>query len=819
MGERKEQGSSGMAQTSFSRFLPEWLVRHRLLAFIPGLVVELVAGAVATTRVGQVTTADEWISLVSALMLVGATLWALSSVHRVTPSLLVASASVVAGKVLAIIRETKFFDTWPLIGMDSDYSRMMPGFSFLIGFVVILYNVYQWASSIAKAKKELEERNAELLREREERERARAALEESERMLHLIIDSIPEAVWWKDLDCRYVGCNRRLADLIGVSSPEMLVGTVDTDYPHVAPYASDYEAMDRRVMREDSPIIGVVEKVQTTGGEIRLGRTNRVPLHDAAGNVIGLLGTCEDITERQRMEEERARLATALEQSDEAVVITDPGGVIQYVNPAAERSTGYTPEELIGRTPRILRTDAHTSDFYRTLWDTILRGEVWHGLFVNRRKDGSLYEEQATISPVRNERGDIINFVALKRDVTEERRLERQLRQAQKMEAIGQLAGGIAHDFNNLLQIVSGYVEMAMGAVPPEEKAGRQLRNAHAAITRGARLVRQLLLFGRQQIIEPERTDLNVVVSEMLKMLRRIIGEQINLVFMPSFHPAVVFADNGQLEQVLMNLCINARDAMIGNGQITLETGVTTVTGERLTEFPWASPGEYVYLSVTDTGIGMPPGIVEHIFEPFFSTKDVGKGTGLGLATVYGIVRQHKGVITVKSRPEQGSVFTVCLPALQETDASGDPDRLASLDEPLDLPYGSETLLVAEDEPLVREVAVEFLTQAGYRVLTAGDGEEAMRVYDANAGEIRLVLTDMVMPKAGGSQVRDHVRRADPGLPVIYCTGYSREELNGRLGIGDAGRMIRKPYQRANLLRMVRRALDGAGPGGRSGAE
>ncbi|MBW7863733.1 MAG: PAS domain S-box protein [Candidatus Hydrogenedentes bacterium] len=799
-----------MARSVFVRVLRDWLIRHRLAAFFPGLMLELFAGWIATTKLGKVTTADEWTSLLAAAMLVSATMWALSSIRRVTLSLVIASASVVLGKLLGIARETKYFNDWPLIGIDSDYSMMLPGVCFLVGFLIILYNVFRWASSISQAKNELEERNAELLREKVEREKARAALEESERMLHLVIESIPEAVWWKDLESRYIGCNQHLADMMGESSPGALFGKKDSDYPNLTDHVAEYIAGDRQVIEENKPLIGVVEQVRFPDGAVRHVRTNKVPLHDMTGHVMGVLGTCEDITERRQMEEERARLATALDQSDESIIITDPGGVIQYVNPATEHSTGYTSEELIGRTPRILRTDVHSADFYKTLWDTILRGEVWHGLFVNRRKDGTLYEEQATISPVRNERGDIINFVALKRDVTEERRLERQLRQAQKMEAIGQLAGGIAHDFNNLLQIVSGYVEMAMGGVPPEEKVGRQLRNAHDAISRGARLVRQLLLFGRQQVVEPETLDLNVVVSEMLKMLRRIIGEQIELVFKPSYSPAVVFADHGQMEQVLMNLCLNARDAMSGGGQITLETGTMRVDERLIAEFPWANTGEYIFLSVTDTGTGMPPGVVEHIFEPFFSTKEVGKGTGLGLATVYGIVRQHKGVITVKSSPERGSVFTLCLPAAAVENDDIPSEEGPFLEDAFDIPGGEETLLVAEDEPLVREVAVEFLTQAGYRVLTAGDGEEAMQVYDANAGDIRMIITDVIMPKANGRQVRDHVHQANPGLPVVFCSGYSRDELNGRMSFADAGRIIRKPYQRANLLRTVRKVLDGA---------
>ena len=370
-------------------------------------------------------------------------------------------------------------------------------------------------------------------------------------------------------------------------------------------------------------------------------------------------------------------LMTAIEQSADGIVITDAQGTIQYVNPAFTRVSGYSREEALGKNPRILKSGKHDEAYYRKLWETILGGEIWQDEITNRRSDGSLYPEQMTITPVRDQRGEITHFIAIKAEVTERKRLEQQLRQAQKMEAVGRLAGGVAHDFNNLLTIISGYSELLLehpGTVEPLRGYVNEIRNASG---RAASLTRQLLAFSRQQVLAPRVLDLNAVVANIEKMLKRLIGEDIDLVTVLAESLWPVKADPGQLEQVLLNLAVNARDAMPKGGMLTIETA--NVEMDRTyaqTHFP-LSPGPYVLLAFSDTGIGMDAETQARIFEPFFTTKEKGKGTGLGLATVYGIVKQSGGYIWVYSEVGKGTTFKIYLPRSDEVDES-EPRRRRS---------------------------------------------------------------------------------------------------------------------------------------------
>jgi len=519
---------------------------------------------------------------------------------------------------------------------------------------------------------------------------------------------------------------------------------------------------------------------------------------------FGQLGeTFDDMAkEIQRREGEFARLAMAVEQSAEAIVLTDRGGTILYVNPAFERVTGYSGEEAVGKNPRILQSGRHDESFYRRMWEALLRGEVWEGHFINRRKDGTLYEEDATISPVRDPAGDIVSFVAVKRDVTRLLSLENQVRMAQKMEAVGTLAGGIAHDFNNALTVIIGFGEMLRRRIEGDPKSVSDLDQILHSAERATALTRQLLTFARRQIIEPVHLDLNLAVIDLEKLLRKVTREDIEIKIFPAESPMTIRADRGQIDQVLMNLCLNARDAMPGGGRLVIETGAITLEEGYLKQYPYMKAGRYVVLSVSDTGIGMDETIRERVFEPFFTTKGPDKGTGLGLAVVYGIVKLHGGFIHLYSEPGKGSTFRVYFPA---TDVP--PDAMITAARPVTL-GGHETILLTEDEESVRTMLEQTLKSYGYRVLVARDGKEAVDIFRLEGKGIAMAVLDVVMPKMGGKQAYDEMLAMIPGLKVLFLSGYSSNAIHDDFVLHPGIPFLQKPFGPESLARKVREVLD-----------
>jgi two-component system, cell cycle sensor histidine kinase and response regulator CckA len=394
------------------------------------------------------------------------------------------------------------------------------------------------------------------------------------------------------------------------------------------------------------------------------------------------------------------------------------------------------------------------------------------------------------------------------RDVTERRQLEAQLRQAQKMEAIGQVAGGVSHDFNNILAVIMMQVQLAEMPERSSEDVRSDLQQIRAAAERGATLTRQLLLFSRRQAMEPKDLDLNQIVASLAKMLRRFIGEAIQLDLRLHGAPLLVHADPGMLDQVVLNLAVNARDAMPLGGRLLIETGEKVVGKALASRHAEIIPGLYVYLTVSDSGTGVAPEVMPRIFEPFFTTKEPDKGTGLGLATVFGIVKQHKGWIDVQSPPGHGATFHVFLPA----SAARGITKTVAADEPADW-RGSETILLVEDEAAVRLVTRALLERFGYRVLEAANGAGAVQIWEDNRDNIALLLTDMVMPGGfSGAQLAERFKRQTPALPVIFATGYSTEISGMPSTWRSSGNFLQKPFRPNQLLQMIRRLLD-AGTG------
>jgi PAS domain S-box-containing protein len=506
---------------------------------------------------------------------------------------------------------------------------------------------------------------------------------------------------------------------------------------------------------------------------------------------------------RSRLTQTQRRLSTVIEQTADSVIVTDTGGIIVYVNPAFERITGYSRADVIGQNPRILKSGKHDSAFYEQMWATINSGSVWRGRISNVKKDGTVFTEEAAISPVRDESGEITNYVAVKRDVTRELELEQHYHQAQKMEAVGRLTGGIAHDFNNLLTAINGFVELMQLRLPPDSPFQEMVGSIHRAGQRAANLIRQLMAFSRRQVIEPQILDLNSVVADLSKMLLPVIGEDIilNLDLGPDLWP--IKADLSQLEQVIVNLVVNARDAMPGGGELTIGTSNVVLTEQDIASDPTAEAGDHVLLTVRDTGVGMSEAVKPYIFEPFFTTKEKGKGTGLGLATTYGIVKQNKGSIWVDSEEGQGTTFKIYWPRVTEAVKASFPP--AQLDQ---LPSGHETILLVEDETSVRVIIANILREQGYTVLDASNGEEALALAREHCGQIQLLLTDVVMPQMSGRELAEELKTICPGVKVLYTSGYLDETLAER-GVSNLSlAFIQKPFMPIRLMRKVREILD-----------
>lgn len=507
-----------------------------------------------------------------------------------------------------------------------------------------------------------------------------------------------------------------------------------------------------------------------------------------------------------KLQDENRFLKSVIESAASPILVADREGVILLVNDAFLRLTGFTLEEVIGKTPRIQKSGRHDQAFYRQMWETLLSGQVWRGELVNRRKDGTLYTEEQCTTPIRDREGRISHFVAIKQDVTARKALEAQLRQSQRMEAIGQLAGGVAHDFNNLLLVINGYCELVLGKLPADHPQRGDVQQVHRAGLRARDLTRQLLAFSRQQVLDPKVIDLNDTVRRMEKMLERLLPDHIRIVSDLAPDLGRVFADPGQVEQVVMNLVVmnlvvNARDAMPRGGRIQIETRNVEVDAEYVRGHPGASVGRHVLLSVADTGEGIPAEILPRIFEPFFTTKPSGKGTGLGLSTVHGIVHQSGGTIDVVSEVGLGTRFLVYLP---RADAPSEGVRETTIEASL---LGRGRILLAEDEPDARQVVRCFLEAHGYEVVQAADGQEAWDIASSSPTPFDALVTDVVMPRLDGKELATRLASRQPGLRVILMTGYTDDEGLRQGDIPEGWFLLQKPFDARTLAERLRDQL------------
>jgi len=508
-----------------------------------------------------------------------------------------------------------------------------------------------------------------------------------------------------------------------------------------------------------------------------------------------------NMSNRFKMEEGRRLLATAVDQAAESVIITDTFGNIQYVNPAFEDISGYSYTEVLGKNPRLLQSGDVPDYQYKLMWREISQGNVWRGAFTNKKKNGALYTEEATITPVKDNNGQIINYVAVKRDITQHLILENQIRQSQKMQAIGALAGGVAHDFNNILTAILGYAELSQARCQPDSLLHKNMEEIIRAADRAAQLVDQILKFSRQGEKSVASLKISLIVKEALKLLRASLPANIEIVS-DILQEAYVKADPTQMHQIVMNLCTNAYQALEGRGgMIHIRLYTKAVLPREGVEIGNLQHGSYVCLQVQDNGVGIAQEHLQRIFDPYFTTKKLNEGTGLGLSVVHGIVNDHGGAVSVESAPGKGSCFTVFLPQAEKEieDEKGNNQIVKS--------HNDGRILVVDDEQPIVFFLAQVLEHLGYTVESCLSSETAYQTFLANEGDFNLVITDMGMPGMTGLELADELKKIRPDVPIMICTGFSEQvTADNYQQMGLAG-FVSKPFSAENLSKEVHRIL------------
>jgi PAS domain S-box-containing protein len=636
------------------------------------------------------------------------------------------------------------------------------------------------------------------------RGRTDETLLESNAFLASIIDSTSDLIWSFDADLRLLTFNRAYAEhFLRTRGLRVAAGLLPEDL--LPPeFARRWREWYRRALEEGPYVIEYVTHDGSRALEISFNVVRR------EGAVVAGSAFGKDVTARRRAEDELRTLSRAVEQSPTSIVITDRAGNIEYANPQFEKVTGYSRAEVVGKNPRILKSDVTSPERYVELWKEISAGGEWRGELCNRRKNGELFWESAAISGLKDDAGVVAHYVAVKTEITDRKRAEREraeleakYQQAQKMESIGRLAGGVAHDFNNMLGVILGNVELALEQVHASLPLHQDLEEIRLAATRSADLTRQLLAFARKQTVAPKVLDLNDTVASTLKMLQRLIGENVRLDLVADARLWAVRVDPAQIDQILANLSVNARDAIAGNGEVTIETGNCSFDDAHCASHPEVVPGDYVRLVFRDDGCGMDEATLVRIFEPFFTTKPAGAGTGLGLATVYGIVKQNHGFIDVRSELGRGTTFTIHLPRYATDAESTEQD-----DSTPPAPSGRETILLVEDEPGILRSTGRMLERLGYRVLAAGSPNAALRLAEQHGGALHLILTDVIMPEMNGRDLADALLASRPRLKRLFMSGYTADVIANR-GVLDAGiDFIEKPFSRQRLAAKLREVLD-----------
>ncbi len=636
-----------------------------------------------------------------------------------------------------------------------------------------------------------------IFRDITEKHIAEQKIHNSEELHRTILQTTSAGFWIADPNGKLLETNESYCRMSGYCMEELLTMSI-----------SDLETLET-----EADVHHRIEKIKSCGHDRFESRHKRKDGSEFDVEVIvqyRLFGEglfivfLHDITERKRAEAERERLLFAINQAQEIVAITDASGEIAYVNPVFEAITGYSSSEAIGKNPRFLNSGIQDTAFYKNLWDTILSGTPWTGRIVNRRKDGALFTTECSISPIRDEDGEIVNFVWISRDISEIINLETRILQAQKIEAIGALASGIAHDFNNILFPITGLAELLMGDFSPNSHQYEHACEIYKSAMRASDLVKQILSFSRQTENKEAPVLVQSILKEILKLMRSTIPSNIEIRSTVDKNCGLVMADPTQMHQIAMNLITNAFHAVKEtNGEITVTLNETKINKTNKTGLS-LEPGRYALLSVSDSGYGIPAENIGKIFEPYFTTKKQGEGTGLGLSIVYGIVKAIGGDIQVSSEVDIGTTFNVYLPLMKKMPAFK-PSEGAAHEA-----MGNESVLIVDDEPVIVRMVSQMLQRLGYKVTFRTSSTEALEAFRASPDSFDLVVTDMAMPRLTGIQLATEIVKIRPEIPIILCTGFSEkltEEKVASLGIKG---ILMKPVGKWDIAQKIRKVLDGA---------
>jgi len=623
--------------------------------------------------------------------------------------------------------------------------------------------------------------------------------EESKTLYRSLFESASDAIFLMKNN-KFIDCNKKTLKIFLVSSKSEINGHTPWEFsPPKQPdgLSSIKEARKRIQAALDGRPQRFYWQHRKTDGRVF---DTEVSLNNIKGHQGYIFAIVRDITFSKQTEQQLKKSYIAMEQSPVSIVITDLDGNIEYINPKFSEITGYSFEEIKGQNPRILKSGETSDEEYKELWNTITKGGIWRGEFHNLKKNGELYWESAIIAPVKDRNGKITNFIGVKEDITELKRLQNQLSMAQKMESIGNLTGGIAHDFNNILTAINGYAEIILADLNSDDPLYEEVHAIQESGNKAAELVSKLLAFSRRQIIKPRILDINTVINDLLPILPRMIGEDIEIKKELSETVSTIKADQSQIDQILINLLVNARDALNSKSDrnakkfISFKTENIAINNDYVTNHPGSYKGNFVIFSVSDNGKGMPEDIRRRVFEPFFTTKEIGHGTGMGLSTVYGIVKQNRGFIYVYSEPDKGSVFKIYWPASELS-------AIHSEKENRNLSVGGKaTILLVEDNETVLNFAKKALTELGYTIITAKNGKEAIALINKDTKHFDLIISDIVMPEMGGIELAENVRRYKKDIKFIFTSGYTNNEL-GNIDL------IQKPYSISELSQKIKKVI------------
>ena len=636
-----------------------------------------------------------------------------------------------------------------------------------------------------------------------------------------LLETLPDAIVAVDSDGTIVQINSQTQELFGYLREELIGQKIEMLVPeryrrqHHHHRDAFAEAPKTRRMGADLDLYGRRRNGSEFPVEISLS-----PVSTEKGAFV--LSAIRDISDRKRIAEElrraqeelhqrtteqlgeyRARLASIIDSSEDAILSKDLNGIITSWNKGAERIYGYAPDEVVGKHISLLTPEDRPDEISEIL-QKVARGEsTEHYESVRVTKDGRQLNVSITVSPLRNVAGDIVGASAIARDITAQKRTEGELRQAQKMEAIGRLAGGVAHDFNNILGIINACTEFLRDRIDPAAEPSLYVDNIRKATERGTSLTKQMMAFSRTSAVQPRILDLNERLREISKLLRPLLGDDVEILIVPKTASAVVEADPGQLDQIVVNLAVNARDAMPGGGKFILETSAVRLDEGIAEQHQALAPGKYVMLAVSDTGSGMDEATVSRIFEPFFTTKEAGKGTGLGLATVYGIVKQSAGHILVYTEQGQGTTFKIYLPNAEHKIGLGSKTEIENVSPKRQ----GTTILLVEDDEIMRGLTRQLLKEHGYTVVEADDGKSALDWLESHPEPIDLLLTDVVMRRMSGPELVERLSASRPALKVVYMSGYTGELMANREVLKPGVTLLEKPFSRTALLNTIHEKL------------